>query len=196
MAMNLMRAGSIGGVAVLLLAAVGCTVETSLGEEDGEIESTTEALGCDTSLYVGVCQSQCYGCGGATIGFCMSACIGGYCAQQMPFTPDSRCTIDPDWRVPVWMPAPPTTPLRPDDDCQSDVLMSCKTRCDLCNYPTTEDRGACQRTCTATWCTVGDLTSCYRANRYTCENNFCKAKTGDDLYTCLADCLSVCQDAP
>jgi len=82
MTMSFRRVVSAGCAAALLLAAAGCGMETSSGEEEGEVESTTQAL-CDPSPYVAVCQRQCTnGCtDGNVIAACMSACIGGYCSQ-------------------------------------------------------------------------------------------------------------------
>ena len=80
MAMTFRRLGSVCWAGALLLAALGCSVETSSGGEE-ETESTTEAL-CDTAYYASVCQPQCTGGGctdGSAIASCMSACIAAYC---------------------------------------------------------------------------------------------------------------------
>lgn len=192
MATSFRQAVLVCGAGALLLAASGCGVEPGSAEE-GAIESVTGAVTCDPSPFVGICQSRCIDnrcTDGAVIGACMSACMGAYCTLQVQqqFRPDARCMDT------TWLPAP-TSPRTPTTVCQDDVLQACQGRCELCNAPTTQDRGACQLNCTNTWCAGGALNACYASNRAIhCDNDQCRGLTGDALYTCLADCLSICQD--
>jgi len=174
---------SVGCAGALLLAAVGCNVETS-SEADGEIESTTQAL-CDTNYYVGICQRQCInGCtDGNVIAACMSVCIGGYCAQQQ-FRPHERCGSS------AWWPEPARTPLASQPNCESDAWGSCQTKCELCNAPGSTGLGVCLRNCTETWCTVSDLSRCHERNRNRChEDCFLRTPVGESIYPCLVPCL-------
>jgi len=184
MAMTFRRIASAGCAGVLLLAASGCAVESSSGERE-EIASTAEAI-CDTTYYAGVCQQFCRNTctDGAAIAACMSACIGGYCAQER-FTPHERC------RGAAWWPEPARTPPASQPNCESDVYMSCQTRCELCNAPGSTGRGVCLRNCTETWCTAGALGACHEQKRSHCQDRcFLTTPPGEARYFCLASCFS------
>jgi len=56
MAMNIMRAGLIGGVGVLLLAANGCTAGATF-EEPVELGSTTQALDDPWAEFAACCDT-------------------------------------------------------------------------------------------------------------------------------------------
>src|SRR5688572_20819673 len=96
MTMKFWRSGSTVALGALLLAAVGCSMETTSEEQEAEIGRATEAI-CDTSYYAPICLSQCQGSctDGSAIASCMSVCMGGYCAPQ--FQAPASCN-DQSWR--------------------------------------------------------------------------------------------------
>jgi hypothetical protein len=82
MTMKFLRVGSIGGLGALLLAAVGCSVETSLEEQEEELGQTTQAVCGDYDAYVAACQARCVGTGctdGSAMASCMSSCMADFC---------------------------------------------------------------------------------------------------------------------
>lgn len=186
MAMTFRRAGSVGCVAVWLLTAIGCSVGTISEGEEGEIKSTTQALGCDPTPIVGVCQGQCTNdcTNGSAIASCMTACIGVYCGQQMQFHADPNCT-NPNWEPPLAEP-----PLEAERGCDSYALMTCYKGCDLCKPPTGDARPVCSRNCMVTYCSGEPEPSCADVNGPICNHGCVAWGTSDYYYYCFATCIT------
>jgi hypothetical protein len=212
MATNFRQSGSILGAGILLLTVFGCSADATSEEQAAELDTKTQALdmfcaalcedsywdfslSCETSDLPGRGgNGPCYQYADMLLAQCLDTCwepewpeLPEPSPPPPQFAPDQRCTD------PQWLPVPTATPPQNSDWCQSDVLMACHGRCDLCNYPTTQDRGACNTNCRSEWCTPGAPTTCMWDNRTLwCDERDCRGLTGEQLYTCLGRCLIGC----
>ncbi len=159
MAMNVMRAGWIGGVGLLLLAANGCRTEAT-SEEPVELGSTTQALDDDLNWYwYWYCASECE----RTLNFELDICryrpedqwCGQWaesqynmCVTACAYLMENPPEPEPEPSCSGGGPQPPQLPVQPG--CDNAFLGWCQNWCDACTAG--ESRGVCLRNCTADYC--------------------------------------------
>ena len=202
MTMNLMRAGSISALGLLLFAAIGCIVAASSYAQGTQINQETQAVCGDYNSFVAGCQSYCIGTctNGSMIGACMSTCMGGYCSA--PPSPPAYCSD------PSQAPQPPQRPVYLF--CDSDYLGWCQNWCQTCTQGSVLT--TCLNNCSNDYCSQSPPAQppmpSYCSNpsqgpqppqrpvQLVCDNgylswctNWCRACTETDIRGgCLADC--------
>jgi len=175
MATNFERSGSILGVGVLLLAAIGCAVDAAPEEQGAELGTETQALpGTETRAVDGVCvgwctedywrfslscetsdlpgrggNAQCYVYADVRLAQCLETCW----EPEWPELPEPTPTGPSQPPLPPECPRPngPPQPTTPEQAGCDDTWMDwCYEVCDKCAW--SPDKPACRNECDRVHC--------------------------------------------